>query len=194
MRKGLFYFFVGGLISLTAKANFEKQWRFINFQKIHEAKALRALRLIKNVIESPEFKLRVLNHSYLGQKIFVDNLGLSNADIYHKIMSSQLEVEVELYHQSNTTIGYTYPNTNRIWVNKKYFEAYTPEQVADNLFHEWLHKIGFDHEKTYSDQRNYSVPYALGYLMEELAAKLPSETSAARLVESGENLNFKTSP
>ncbi len=194
MRKSVSYFFLGCFLSLSAQANFEKQWRFINFQKTHEDKALKALRLIKNVIESEEFKARVLAHSYQGQRTFVDNQGLSNADIYHKILHGKFEVEVELYHQSNTTIGYTYPDTKRIWVNKKYFEAYSPEQVADNLFHEWLHKIGFDHERTYSDQRNYSVPYALGYLMEELAAKIPSETSGARLVESGENLNFKSPP
>jgi hypothetical protein len=82
-----------------------------------------------------------------------------------------MDVELELYQNTSNTIGYTYPHTSRIWMNSKYFNKYTPVQVADNLFHEWLHKLGFDHAIKYTLRRNYSVPYAIGYLMEELAHK-----------------------
>jgi hypothetical protein len=167
-------FFLTGVsffLLTNAWAGLDAQIKLVNFLHQDELKIHRAVALIKKVVASQEFKERILNHSYRGKKVFVDNKGLSNEQIYHTIMNGVIDVELELYHQSNSTIGFTYPDTNRIWMNKKYFEKYTPLQVADNLTHEWLHKLGFEHEATYSQNRNYSVPYAVGYLMEELAAK-----------------------
>jgi len=41
--------------------------------------------------------------------------------------------------------------------------------VAGNLAHEWTHKIGFDHK---SAAEHDSAPYAIGYIVDELAAKV----------------------
>ena len=155
---------------------------FVNFSAAQEEKVQTALNLMKKVIASDEFRSRILNHSYNGKKTFVDNGGLTNAQIYQKILdgaekmgdtskNNQLNVELELYYAATTTIGYTYPSSLRIWMNTKYFNNYTPVKVADNLMHEWMHKLGFGHATKYSSSRNYSVPYAIGYLMEELAVK-----------------------
>jgi hypothetical protein len=132
-------------------------------------------------VKSSEFKERVLSHTFEGKKTYVDNKGLTNEQIYQLIIdgsetltpakNGRMDIELALYQNSSSTIGYTYPNTTRIWVNTKYFNKYNPVQVADNLFHEWLHKLGFDHALKYSKNRNYSVPYAIGYLVEELAVK-----------------------
>lgn len=166
-------------------ASLDAQIHLVNFPQEQEAKVHKAVELIKKVVASPEFKERILNHTYEGKKTFVDNKGLSNEQIYQIIAdgsetmipgkNGRIDVELELYQQANTTIGYTYPNTTRIWINTKYFNKYTPVQVADNLFHEWLHKLGFDHAIKYSKKRNYSVPYAIGYLVEELAGKYYQE-------------------
>ena len=86
--------------------------------------------------------------------------------------NNTMDVELELYQQKTKTIGYTYPNTVRIWMNKKYFSRYTPVKVADNLMHEWMHKLGFTHEVIWSKDRDHSVPYAVGYIVEELAAEI----------------------
>lgn len=152
-----------------------------NFDASDEDKILAASELLKKVIASQEFKDAVLNHTYNGQKTFVDNGGLTNLQIYNKILegsehltpakNNALDVEVELYHEESTTIGYTYPTTTRIWMNTKYFDRYTPVDVTDNLMHEWLHKLGFGHSATYNTARPYSVPYAIGYLVRRLAAK-----------------------
>ena len=169
------------IASLPPHQEFEAGVRLVNFRKADEAKVRKALILIRRVIGSEEFKHRILEHTYQGRKTFVDNLGLSNEQIYQRIMEGaevlnqvknrRMDVELELYHQDTATIGYTYPNTSRIWMNTKYFHRYTPIQVADNLFHEWLHKLGFDHALRHSIGRNFSVPYAIGYLIEELASK-----------------------
>lgn len=155
---------------------------FVNFNEAQEAKVKTAVTLIRKVIASDEFRTRVLSYTYNGQKTFVDNGGLSNEEIYRKILegaekmgnttkNNTMDVELELYYAATTTIGYTYPNSGRIWMNTKYFDKYTPGKVADNLTHEWLHKVGFGHATSYSTSRDHSVPYAIGYLVEELAAK-----------------------
>jgi hypothetical protein len=40
------------------------------------------------------------------------------------------------------------------------------------MMHEWLHKLGFGHSYYYSTSRNYSVPYGIGKIMMDLAAKI----------------------
>ncbi len=160
---------------------FEANVKLINFSSDHVKKIHHAITLIKKVILSEDFKKRVISHTVNGEKTFVDNKGLSNEEIYQIIIegselifpekNGRMDIELELYEQDNSTIGYTYPDTSRIWINQKYFQRYSPVQVADNLFHEWLHKLGFDHSVKYTTKRSYSVPYALGYLMEELAEK-----------------------
>lgn len=156
--------------------------RLVNFRPLEERKLRSALALIKRVIGSEEFKQRVLNYSHRGRKEFVDNNGHSNEQVYQLILegaeatgdtsrNNTMDVELELYHQPTTTIGYTYPNTVRIWMNAKYFNRYSPVEVADNLMHEWMHKIGFSHAVAWDEERDHSVPYAIGYLVEELATK-----------------------
>lgn len=105
----------------------------VNFNTDQEQKVRKAVEIIKKVIASREFKERVLNYKYKGIKAFVDNHGLSNEEIYNRIFeaaeqigntakNNMMDVELELYHQKTNTIGYTYPNTVRIWINKKYFQ------------------------------------------------------------------------
>lgn len=162
-------------------AAFDTEVKLINFNQQQQKKIKQALDLIKMVVGSSEFRDRILEHEFKGKKQFFDNLGLTNEEIYQKIVDGaeimnpeknfKMDIELELYHEKTNTIGYTYPHVVRVWLNKKYFEKYTPVQVADNLFHEWMHKLGFDHDIKHNPDRPFSVPYAIGYLIEELAAK-----------------------
>lgn len=155
--------------------SFEANIELINFSSLQKEKMERAIEIIKLVIATEEFKEAVLNHTYNGKKTFVDNNGFSNEEIYQLILNgaerlqparnNTLDAEVQLYYEDSNTIGYTYPSSRRIYVNSKYFNAYTASGVAHNLFHEWLHKLGFNHAASWSHSRDYSVPYSLGYLM-----------------------------
>jgi hypothetical protein len=163
--------FAGSFAARAAIPAWNHEILFVNFKKDQERKVHEALTIIQKIVATDEFKNRILNHTFEGKKTFVDSNDLSNAEIYRKILTGTMKVELELYHSPNTTIGYTYPDTKRIWINTKYFNRYTPVKVADNLMHEWMHKLGFNHAVKHSATRNYSVPYAVGYLIEELAAK-----------------------
>lgn len=151
----------------------------INFSSSQAAKLEKAIEIVKLVVASEEFRNRVVNHMYNGKKTYVDNDGFTNEQIYQMILdgaetlqpakNNQMDLEVEIYTNNLTsTVGYTYPNSKRIWMNTKYFNQYNATGVANNLFHEWLHKLGFGHASSYSVSRDYSVPYAIGDMIEEL--------------------------
>lgn len=157
---------------------FDVNITFVNFTPEQEDKMLKAIEIIKKVVATDEFKSKVLSHTYNGSKTYVDNGGYSNAQIYQKILdgaerlnnpkNNTMDVEVELYYEASSTVGYTYASSKRIWVNTKFFNTYTPASVAANLFHEWLHKVGFTHAVSYSTSRDYSVPYAIGRIIGSL--------------------------
>jgi hypothetical protein len=158
--------------------NFGANISYTNFEKADEQKVEKAIELIKKIVASQEFKDKVLNFTYSGKHTFVDNSGFTNAQIYQKlidgkedlkaVVDNEMDLDLELYYSSRSTVGYTYETGLRIWMNTKFFDSYTPAEVAGNIFHEWTHKLGFDHASSYSVARDSSVPYAIGYMIEEL--------------------------
>ena len=144
-----------------------------------EAKIQAAENKIKDVVGSEEFRTAVLNHTYNGKKTFVDNGGLSNAQIYKAIIEGSeklrpgidnaMDLKLEVFNRQDTTVGYTFPNVIRVWMNSKFLNKYQAANVTTNMMHEWLHKIGFDHAVNYTPARDHSVPYAIGYIVKRLA-------------------------
>lgn len=160
---------------------FDATVQFTNFEKEDEEKVYKAIEVIKKIVASKEFKDKVLNFTYDGKKQFVDNDGLTNEQVYQKLLNGaeilkpeidhQMDLDLQLYYSWRSTVGYTYPDGLRIWMNTKFFYPYTVSEVAGNVFHEWTHKLGFEHDSSYSVSRDSSVPYALGYMIEELGPK-----------------------
>lgn len=148
------------------------------FEAEDEDKVQKAFEIIKKVVASKEFRDRVLNYNYGGKKQYVDNEGKTNAQIYQMLLDgredlkpevdNQMDLELQLYYSWRSTVGYTTPGELRIYMNTKFFDPYTPSEVAGNVFHEWTHKLGFGHASSYSVARDSSVPYAIGYMIEEL--------------------------
>lgn len=162
----------------TEAYTFDTDIEYLNANSTQAAKFDKAIDIIKKVVATEEFRSKVLNHTYNGVKTYVDNAGYTNAQIYQKILdgaeklqptkNNTMDMEVELYYAATSTVGYTYANVTKIWVNTKFFNSYTPSSVAANLFHEWLHKVGFSHASSYSTSRDYSVPYAIGSMIRSL--------------------------
>jgi hypothetical protein len=160
---------------------FDANIQFHNFNAEQEAKVLKAIEIIKKVVASSEFRNKILNFTYNGKKQFVDNKGMTNEQVYQALLDGredlipevdhQMDLELELYYSWTSTVGYTTPDVLLIHMNTKFFNPYTPSEVAGNVFHEWTHKLGFDHASSYSVSRDSSVPYAIGYLIEELGKK-----------------------
>lgn len=143
-----------------------------------EEKMKEALARLEIVVNSTEFRDKVINHIFNGEKTFNDNDGKTNEEIYESLMSgredllptvdSEIDLDLTLYYSNNSTVGYTYPNTIKIWVNNKFFAGYTYGQVAANAIHEWTHKLGYTHAYRNNSSRPYSVPYAIGSIAREM--------------------------
>ncbi len=151
-----------------------------NFSAASEKKMRQAFEVLEKVVNSAEFKDRVINFkNSKGERAFASNKGLTNEQIYEIFMEGRETLQPEtpgemnfylkLYNRSwSRVIGYTAADTNVISINNKFFKNFKPFEVASNLAHEWTHKIGFDHK---SAAEHDSAPYAIGYIVEELAAQ-----------------------
>ena len=170
---------------------FDFNIKTINVSRSKEYKLDQSVEILREIFASPEFKKRILNHRFKGRRAFAHNRGMSNKQIYKRILAgaeklfpyqnNAMDVEVEFYtNNESTVIGYTKSLSRRIWMNTKYFNRNSYGEVASNLTHEWLHKLGFDHERERSPHRKYSVPYAVGYIVRDLAHKFYDARSGQR--------------
>lgn len=163
---------------------FEVNASLSGFERAHEEKIYKAIEMIKKVIASDEFRRKVLNKKYNGKKQYVDNGGLTNAQIYQKLLAGSemlnpgnnntMDIQLEAYTESANVIGYTKPNILTVYMNTRYLNkrSFGANQVAMNIVHEWLHKLGFKHAYERTANRSHSVPYAIGYIVRDLAAKI----------------------
>lgn len=150
-----------------------------------ETKIRNAEELIKRVIASETFKSRVIGYTYNGSRTYVDNGGFTNEQIYQKILDgaetlnkvsdNEMDLTMEMYYAANSTVGYTYANVSKIYANTKFYNNYSAATITGNMTHEWLHKLGFKHASSYSVSRDSSVPYAVGYIMRDIAATIKLE-------------------
>lgn len=188
----LFFISCNKAHALEAINEFDVRTTLIGFTAKQEKKLTSASKLIRKIVRSAEFKEKVLNHTWNGKKQFADNKGLTNEQIYKKIIegserqtglgkNNTMDLEIELYTDHDSiTIGYTYPSIVRIYMNRKYFNKFRPYQVADNMMHEWIHKIGFGHAVKNTPERPYSVPYAVGYIVKGIARSMRIQKMAEK--------------
>ena len=141
--------------------------------------------LVEQVVNSNEFRDRVLNMTY--RKSGKDYVGYTQTtdtpdQILGKIIQAQenftggsegvLDYYLDMYYKNNRVIGYTSQTDKYIHMNRKFHRSYTPARTTANLFHEWLHKIGYGHSYSNNSSRPHSVPYKLGSVMGEMAATI----------------------
>lgn len=158
--------------------SFKTDVDLMNLTDAQETKYNKAVAIVKKVVATEAFRTKVLNYKYLGKKQFADNGGKTNAQIYQSILdaaeslkpvkNNTMDLGVKMYYQASSVVGYTNPSITYINVNTKFFNSYAANQVAGNLFHEWLHKLGYKHDVSATAKRPYTVPYAIGYMVRDL--------------------------
>jgi hypothetical protein len=140
----------------------------------------KAFEVVEKVVNSEEFKNRILNfENSKKERAFASNEGLTNEQIFAIFMDGRENLQqetpgemnyfVSLYNKRfSKVIGWTNPTINTININWKFFKNFKPNEVAGNLVHEWVHKIGFGHK---SAAEHDSAPYAIGYIAREMGAR-----------------------
>jgi hypothetical protein len=136
-----------------------------------------ALIAMEEVINSEEFRERVLN--YRDGKGFTTTK-LTPAEVYATIMKGKEKLEGEMtegeinFDVKRWRFFYRYSvvaesdpgKTNTIRTSEWFYSRYDAAEIAGNLTHEWIHLLGFTHANANDHD---SVPYAVGYIMRELA-------------------------
>jgi hypothetical protein len=163
-----------------------------NFLDSDKKKLYNAIQILEEVMNSQDLKSLILNYKYKGKSQFHRNKGLSNQQIYNHLMTgaedlrpfndNTMDFDLTMYRSWNpfsTVKGYTKPDTMRVWIHSKYYrtKAWTALDVASNMAHEWVHKMGFTHDYYDNIDRPYSVPYAIGGLITTVAKKLGLNTN-----------------
>lgn len=145
-----------------------------------------AFEIIETVINSNEFKEKVINFiNKKGARSYVRSNGLTNEGVYEAIMTGNeliggaqtpgaMNFNVSRYMKFwSKVIGYTNPGkSNTMYVNGKFYKKFSAAEITSNVTHEWLHLCGFYHG---SAAEHDSVPYAVGYIMRDLALKLEAQ-------------------
>ncbi len=140
-----------------------------------------ATKLMADVLNSKEFRDAVLSAEFDGKPGFASD-DRSPTEVYATIRAAKEnytdaadgEVDLNLnlenfsWFQRNV-VGYTTESSDTLTTNRKFFSGYDATEVAGHLAHEWLHKLGFEHDFKATARRPDSVPYELGELVEKLA-------------------------
>lgn len=147
------------------------------------AKLERAKDILLKVINSADYRQAVLNADFSGEtsewatkanKEILEHI-LSGAEILLPVKDNEVDLSVEAFNPNwfqRNIVGFTYPNTVTQWVSRKYLGLMSDAALAGHLFHEWLHKMGFDHDRLPTAKRRRSVCYVHNEIIEALAKKL----------------------
>jgi predicted RNA-binding protein with PUA-like domain len=158
-----------------------------NFNASDKAKVNAAKEALEKIMNSEEFKQKVIHFTWNGVRQYNDNNGMTNEQIYDHLMTGSeilmpdtvgvMNFDLTLYRSKNPwskVKGYTTADSMRIYMNTKFFRqsSWTAADVAGNMAHEWVHKMGFGHDYRHNEERPYSVPYAIGYIVGEMARSM----------------------
>jgi uncharacterized protein YjaZ len=145
-----------------------------NFTEQEKNKLAIAIHLLDKVLNSQEFKGRVLQTKFSctnqNSQQIIDTI-YSGKEIGTSA-DGNVDIYLNIYDGKSNVVGYTYPNTLKTWVSKYWFNSMTPAEISGNIAHEYSHKIGYDHPFWNWKGRSQSVPYQIGNIVAELAKEL----------------------
>lgn len=157
---------------------FEVNIKSLNYNDNQKSKLKSASEIIKKIFNSVEYKNEVINFTFKGEKKFHENQNKTNEQIYKHLISSaeilipaennQMDLTVKMYYSWKNTVGYTYPSDMIVYTNSKFYNKFSPCEVASNLVHEWTHKMGYTHSKQWNKDRDFTVPYGHNTIIEKL--------------------------
>ncbi len=146
-----------------------------------QGRILVASHLAAIVIRTEEFRQAVLNYEHNGIKGFLDT-NLTRKQVYNAIIDGAEKHDPSLdstmsfvatsfkpTKEDSRTVAFVYSSKKWVYFSEDYLFHNTANK-ANTVVHEWLHMIGFEHEKDDGETREYSVPYAVGDIVQDIAS------------------------
>lgn len=92
----------------------------------------------------------------------------TNKEVVDHIRSQKcFTIPVEMYSAWwSKVVGYRQPPSLTIYTNRKFHAGANACDRASNLFHEWLHSVGYGHDFKATIRRPKSVPYSANAAVE----------------------------
>jgi hypothetical protein len=135
---------------------------------LEQRKVRDAFALAPPVLNYDGFHRRVLKGGMTQTK------GMSPAQILEKFMSGLdpdpegqhtpgvIRVDITGFWAASNTIGSATVNGTRQWINRRYLNRYSSQDIVSHVVHETCHRYGWTHAG-YGSHKSNSVPYQMGY-------------------------------
>ncbi|XLS27934.1 hypothetical protein ACJD0Z_12080 [Flavobacteriaceae bacterium M23B6Z8] len=165
---------------MKTKIMIHKLYKFKRKWKVKKAR--RVVALMNGVINSDEFKQKVLDYEFTDRRY-----RQSTDEPYREILDNKeiLEILMKGHEQhSNESEDYTWklriklgrflPQVGRregnLIITQNWFfrKDNNESQVAAHWFHEYTHVLGFHHDHDRTERRADSVPYGLGTIVKSV--------------------------
>jgi len=174
-----------------------------DFKESELPKITKASECLRLVLSHPEFWERCSKIPYFelaGERS--DWVRKSNDEIIEHIKSgsetlrpevdNEVDIDLRIFNpswRSRNVVGRTW--TDVIWqeINRKFFNLYDFIKIAGNMFHEWLHKMGFHHDFRSTKMRKFSVCYRFQKEFLKFAYELYS-MEASEVIEVKKKISF----
>lgn len=174
-----------------------------------------ALSLLEEVMNSEEFKLKVLAYkNSSGKREYQKNYlwkdpsqRLTNEDVYNILMEGKEHMipgtigEMNIYAKlricrgwrrhvtvwCRNVIGSTAPYSSEwMTLNWKFYSSFKAHEMVSNIVHEWIHLLGFLHGKV---NMREEVPYVVGAIAGQVAEGIMKRRSGYAALKK-ENFNM----
>lgn len=139
------------------------------------ARLSKIMSVVEKVVNSEEFKQRVLSATYSSPKadsvkFYQDLVGGAEKVTGSPVVTDNtwnIQWVFQAKKYSDVT-GWTYGNTHKIWINSQKWKSRTDRAVGGTVCHEYSHKLGYGHN---SAKSHNSAPYSVGTICSELYPK-----------------------
>ena len=129
--------------------------KFNNFYKSEISRFWLYNKKMNNTVNSQCFS------DFIKNRKLIQTNGNSNEEVLKILRGKKPKLEFTMYYSLKRVVGYTYPNVNKIWFNRRLHKNFSLCKSASNLGHEISHKLGFGHDFNATQRRPYSVPYSI---------------------------------
>jgi hypothetical protein len=152
-------------------------------KKVHDAQYV-----LNKILNNERFREQVLRFTTDGlfrfhyRKSFLGNwidTPYSNRQVYEMVTQNsgdntseikQIDLNLEMLPGGDVEqLGYTNPDTHLIYTYRNWFNNLNLAGYTSHLVHEWCHQLGFNHANKPTEKNEYSVPFAVGKITENIA-------------------------